>query len=387
LDATAVDEAISKSQVTHDGVPPPDSRARSGRAPLSLTGIAGRVLVKEVNWLGDLAISLPALRAIRAAFATSIITVMVKRELAGFFDGMTWVDEVMPYSVRRGLRGFADRRKIIGKIREHRFDLAILFPNSFQSAWWATLGGVPRRAGFIADHRRAMLTHPAVAQGDALSGHQRDYWLAMIRETMGIMPAADAGELKLEVAKPHWEKMSNWLVGNRVSPDAPLIAIAPAAAYGPAKEWPLVRYAALIDLLSEEGGAECVLVGAPSERTLCAQVAATSRSNPIVAAGQTNIGELIALLSLCNGFAGNDSGAMHLAAALAIPTVGIFGSTNPQRTGPDGPRAGVIYHRLECSPCLERTCRFGHYNCLREITPGEVARQLAMLGAFRGDAH
>jgi lipopolysaccharide heptosyltransferase II len=381
-----VDEAISKPQVLREDSPRGAPGGRAGRAPVALTGLAGRVLVKEVNWLGDLVISLPALRAIRAAFATSTLTVMVKRELAGFFDGMNWVDEVMPYTVGRGLRGIVDRRKIIGRIRERRFDLAILFPNSFQSALWVTLGGVPRRAGFVADHRRALLTHRALPEGDALSGHQRDYWLAMIRETMGLMPAAGAEESTLEVAKPHREKMRAWLEANRMSPGAPLIAIAPAAAYGPAKEWPLVRYAALIDLLSEEGGAECVLVGAPSERNLCAQVAATTRSNPIVAAGQTNIGELIALLSLCNGFVSNDSGAMHLAAALAIPTVGIFGSTNPERTGPGGPRAGVIYHRLECSPCLERFCRFGHYNCLREITPVEVARRLATLGAFRSDA-
>jgi heptosyltransferase-2 len=380
-----MDGAISKAQVIRE-VSQNAAGGRPGFAPVALTGIAGRVLVKEVNWLGDLVISLPALRAIRAAFATSTLTVMVKRELASFFDGMIWIDEVMPYTVGRRLRGLRDRRKIIRKIRERRFDLAILFPNSFESALWVTLGGVPRRAGFIADHRRALLTHRALPEGDALSGHQRGYWLAMIRETMGIMPAAGAEELKLEAAKPHWEKMRAWLAANRISPAAPLIAIAPAAAYGPAKEWPLVRYAALIDLLSEEGGAECVLVGAPAERDLCAQVAATSRSDPIVAAGQTNIGELIALLSLCNGFVGNDSGAMHLAAALGIATVGIFGSTNPARTGPGGARAAVIYHRLECSPCLERTCRFGHYNCLREITPAEVARQLALLGAFQSDA-
>jgi lipopolysaccharide heptosyltransferase II len=386
LDAAAVDEAISKPQVIREDSLRGAPGARAARAPVALTGIAGRVLVKEVNWLGDLVISLPALRAIRAAFATSTLSVMVKRELAGFFDGMSWVDEVMPYTIGRGLRGIVDRRKIISRIRERRFDLAILFPNSFQSALWVTLGGVPRRAGFVADHRRALLTHRALPDGNSLNGHQRGYWLAMIRETMGVMPAAGAEELTLEVAKPHRDKMRAWLEANRMSPGAPLIAVAPAAAYGPAKEWPLVRYAALIDLLSEEGGAECVLVGAPSERNLCAQVAATTRSNPIVAAGQTNIGELIALLSLCNGFVGNDSGAMHLAAALAIPTVGIFGSTNPERTGPGGPRAGVIYHGLECSPCLERTCRFGHYNCLREITPGEVARRLATLGAFRSDA-
>lgn len=381
-DAADVDEATSKAQAIHQDSPAGGDRARAGRRPVALTGIAGRVLVKEVNWLGDLVISLPALRSIRAAFATSTLTVMVKKELASFFDGMTWVDEVMPYTVRRGVQGIQDRMKLVGKIRERHFDLAILFPNSFESALWATLGGARRRAGFNTDHRGPMLTHRATPEGDALDGHQRGYWLAMIRETIGIMPAAGADEMKLEVAKPHRERMQAWLDTNRMSPGAPLIAIAPAAAYGPAKEWPLVRYAALIDLLTERVGAECVLVGAPMERELCAQVAATTQSDTLIAAGETDIGDLIALLSLCDGFAGNDSGAMHLASALAIPTVGIFGSTNPDRTGPSGSCADVVYHRLDCSPCLERTCRFGHYNCLREIAPAEVARKLAALGAF-----
>ena len=108
-----------------------------------------------------------------------------------------------------------------------------------------------------------------------------------------------------------------------------------------------------------------------------------AKAGAIVAAGASNVTELNALLSLCDGFAGNDSGAMHLAAAVGIPTVGIFGSTNPARTGPQGPRAIVIYHQLDCSPCLKRTCRFGHYECLRGIEPAEVVTALERAGALR----
>ena len=265
-----------------------ESNAAAARMRMDLTGLAGRVLVKEVNWLGDLVISLPALRAIRAAFATSTLTVLVKKELAGFFDGMTWIDEVMPYTVARGIHGIADRIQIINRIRARHFDLAILFPNSFEAALWATIGGARRRAGFSTDYRGALLTHKAQPADDAMSGHQHDYWLAMIRDTVGVKPIAGAAEMKLEVGSTHQEKMRAWLEANRRSPGAPLIAIAPAAAYGPAKEWPLVRYAALIDLLYESAGAECVLVGAPSERQLCAQVAATTRCDAIIAAGRNH---------------------------------------------------------------------------------------------------
>jgi heptosyltransferase-2 len=114
-------------------------------------------------------------------------------------------------------------------------------------------------------------------------------------------------------------------------------------------------------------------------------VEAAANTDVIVAAGRTSIGEMAALLSLCNGFAGNDSGVMHVAAAIGIPTVGIFGSTDSKRTGPLGAHAAVIYRQIECSPCLRRTCRFGHYNCLRQISPSEVAESLAKMGAFAAD--
>ena len=102
----------------------------------------------------------------------------------------------------------------------------------------------------------------------------------------------------------------------------------------------------------------------------------------LVAAGETSIGQALALLSRCAGFVGNDSGSMHVAGALGIPTVGIFGSTNPARTAPLGARTRVLYHQLECSPCLERTCRFGHYDCLHRVAVQEVDDSLRALGAF-----
>jgi len=131
-----------------------------------------RILVKEVNWLGDIVMSLPALRAIRRAWPSAHLAVLIKKELASFFDGARWIDEVIPYSVARGLSGFFDRRRIVGEIRSRRFDLGVLFPNSFESALWITMAGIRRRAGFVADARGAMLTLKAVPPPEAVSGHQ-----------------------------------------------------------------------------------------------------------------------------------------------------------------------------------------------------------------------
>lgn len=338
-----------------------------------------RILIKAVNWLGDLVMSLPAMRAVRHSWPDAYLAVLVKRELAGFFDGAGWLDEVIPYSVARGIPGLGDRRRIVADIRARRFDLAILMPNSFESALWAAAARIPIRAGFAADLRSPMLTRRAAIPVHAQQGHQVNQWLTMVRETLGIV--GDAQDFSIVAHAPHVARMREWLAAKRKRAAAPLIAIATAAAFGPAKEWPPEKFGALIDRAAEHG-AESILVGAPAESARAMQVAELSRAGAIIAAGETGIGELIALLSLCGGFAGNDSGAMHLAAALGIPTVGIFGSTNPIRTGPMGPRARFIWHHIECSPCLARTCRFGHYNCLRQIEPEEVVQTLAALHAL-----
>jgi heptosyltransferase-2 len=346
----------------------------------SLAPAPRRILVKEVNWLGDVVMSLPALRAIRRTWPNAHLAILIKRELAGFFDGAGWLDEVIPYSVARGMRGLGDRRRIIGQIRSRNFDLAVLFPNSFESALWPAIARVPRRAGYTTDRRTAMLTIRTRPTPLAMQAHQANYWLEMVRASIGAR--GGLAEFRIEAHAPHLEKMRVWLGSRRKRADSRIVALAPGAAFGPAKEWPANHYARLIDLLAERHRAESVMVGAPGERARCAEIAAASRSGAIVAAGETNLGELLATIALADGFIGNDSGAMHVAAALGRPTVGIFGSTNPERTGPMGSSARVIWRHLECSPCLARTCRFGHYNCLVEITPGEAAHALKELGAI-----
>ena len=343
-----------------------------------------RVLVKAVNWLGDLVMSLPALRALRAAYPRAWLAVLVKQELAGFYAGSRWIDELLPYRLRRGLAGLADRRKVVREIRERRFDLAVIFPNSFQSALWPMLARIPARVGFSRDARGLLLTHKATPARAILEGHQVHYYLHLLRETLNI--PGDPSACRPEVDAGRRKRMAKWLAEHRRRPGGKLVALAAGAAYGPAKEWPVGHFAALVDLLADRLNAECVLTGAAGERARSQEVAAASRQGALVAAGETDVAELLALLSLCDAFAGNDSGAMHAAGALGLPTVGIFGSTRADRTGPLGPRTRVLYRPLPCSPCLARTCRRGDYECLKQIRPEEVFAALTecMAGLQRG---
>jgi heptosyltransferase II len=365
--------AAFEAQWAAEGTPIPQLVRKLSPAP-------GNILVKQVNWLGDLVMSLPALHAIRDAFPSSPLSVLVRRELAGLFDGADWITEVIPYRVRNGPAGLLDRASIVREIRSRRFDLAVLFPSSFQAALWVTLAGVPRRAGYVADHRGFMLTHRITPRPQVQTVHQVHHWLTMVAETVGAPGSVEMPPIDVDLQSR--ERMGNWLSKRRVRPDRPLIAVAPVAAYGPAKEWPPARYAELVDILAARHKAECVLVGGGDDRQRCEQISTQTTAGAIVAAGETSVGELIALLSLCHAFAGNDSGCMHLAGALGMPTVAIFGSTNPARTGPMGRQVRIIYRGIDCSPCLQRTCRFGHYKCLNEVTAVEVAEALEEFGVF-----
>ncbi len=338
-----------------------------------------RILVHEVNWLGDLVMTMPALAALRRHFPEAHLAVLVERGLSAFFDGVSWINEVIP--LHRDPKKFqlTELRQTASALHARRFDLAVIFPNSFVSALRIRLARIPVRAGFATDGRGLLLTNRATPDPGLMSQHQVHDWPAMLKATLDT--ETELNQVTIEVVPRHLDYMRGWLAERRNTLPK-LVAIAPAAAYGPAKEWPREHYAELLSALAKRG-VQSVLVGGAGDVAPCERIASASDCGAIVAAGQTNIGQLMALLSLCDGFAGNDSGAAHLASALGIPTVVIFGSTNPLRTGPLGARTAILYKAIECSPCLARTCRFGHYRCLREITPTEVLTALENPGAIK----
>jgi heptosyltransferase II len=336
-----------------------------------------RILVHEVNWLGDLVMTLPVLAALRRAFPTAGLWVLIDHRLAAFFDGGSLIDEVIP--LHRGGKKFAplELMRVASQMRARRFDLAVVLPNSFVSALRVALAGIPVRAGFARDGRGWMLTNRATPDAQLMKRHQVHYWLEMLKITLGI--ETDPRLIAPEIAPRNVARMREWLATRRNG--SKLVAVAPAAAYGPAKEWPQSHYVAMISSLAAHG-VQAVMVGGPGDVERCEAIAKATSSDAVIAAGQTSIGELMALLSLCDGFVGNDSGAAHVASALGIPTVAIFGSTNPARTGPLGAKTTILYKGIECSPCLARTCRFGHYQCLRGISPQEALTALENLGAI-----
>ncbi|NOZ93118.1 MAG: lipopolysaccharide heptosyltransferase II [Acidobacteria bacterium] len=340
-----------------------------------------RVIVRTTNWLGDVMIALPALRALRERFPEGHLAVHIRANLAEVLSGVSWIDEVLPLGLRGGAAGLGDRLRAARALRERRFDLAVLFPNSFDSALLPFMARVPRRLGYARDGRGPLLTDPQPATPEIRAVHQVRYYLDLLRP-LGVTGADEAPTL--EIAPEARERAAELLTG--LPGEGPILALAAGSAYGRAREWPEESFARLAKILAARHGARFVLVGAPREVEQCRKIVELAGELPgggiLISAGKTTPADLAALLSRCEGFFGNDSGAMHVAAAVGIPTLAIFGSTNPANTRPLGPRAEIFVSDRECSPCMARTCRYGHYGCLTDFTPEMVAARLEAMGVF-----
>ncbi|GIW41764.1 MAG: ADP-heptose--LPS heptosyltransferase [Candidatus Binatia bacterium] len=320
------------------------------------------------NWLGDLVLSLPALRAIRRAWPRAHLAVLVREELASFFEGSRWIDSRLAYRIRPGSAGWRDRWAVVRRLARERFDLAVLFTDSFESALWAFAAGIPERVGFAADARRLLLTHAVRRTAGLRRSHRVEEPLFLLEKALGIVGnrADGAPDLSSEARARVERKLSalGWREGRF------LLCLAPGAAYGPSKRWPADGFASVGRRFAERRGALCLVLGSPSDTEVCRFVA--EGSGGVSLAGETTVADLLAVLSLADLFVGNDSGAAHVAAALGTPTLTLFGSTDPRRTAPLGPSARFLWEPPPCSPCLARTCRYGHYECLRALSPREV---------------
>ncbi len=333
-----------------------------------------RLYVRATNWLGDAVMSLPAIRAIREIFPGAFLAVVARPSLAGLYARESAVDRVIPYppqphpvSFRGALRA---RREFAHILAGLHFDCAILLQNAFDAALVAWLAGVPERIGYRRDGRGPLLTCAiAVPEPGEIPRHERFYYLELLRR-VGLLehfPPSDA--IRLEGVAAARDSGLRHLAALGIQ--GPAIGISPGAAYGNAKRWLPERFAEAALALRP---AAVLLFGAPSERALCDAVVASMTGAALQVrnlAGQTTLGEFIDLAAACRLFLTNDSGAMHVASALDVPTVAVFGATDDTTTGPTGPLARVVRERAECSPCLLRECPIDH-RCMTRVTADRV---------------
>lgn len=331
----------------------------------------------------------PALHRLRSAFPAARITLLATPRTAGLFEASELLDEVLLYQRREeGITAFI---KMARTLRERRFDLALLFQNAFEAALLAWLGGARFRIGFAAQGRSALLTHALKRGPQHRHRHQVHDYLdlvaaseqAVFGHSAALKPTADNPPLpSLTASAAHIQAAEALFPRYDIKPGAPpLIALNAGATNSRAKCWPEDRFAALADALIDELNAQVILIGAPSERDNTERVIAQMRhSGAINLAGQTNIIELVGVLTRCDLLISNDTGPAHIAAALGRPTLTIFGPTNEFETAPMGPRATLLRAEgIECARCMLRDCPIDH-RCMTRIAVDEVvARALSLL--------
>jgi heptosyltransferase-2 len=342
------------------------------------------LLVRATNWLGDAVMTTPALAAVREGFPAARIVLLARPLVAELFRHHPDVDEVMVYERPGRHEGALGRLRLGVELRRRRFDGALLLQNAFDAALIAFLGRIPERAGYPTDGRRILLTVPVPLTRAILERHEVEYYLCLL-DGLGI-PRPVPAALKLAVTGEERETMATRLASLGIGRGAPIVVINPGATYGSAKRWYPDRFAAVADALSAEWGARIVVVGSTAETPLAGEIEAAMRNPPVNLAGKTTVRELMALLSLSSFLVTNDSGPMHIGAALGVPLVAIFGPTDWRRTSPWSERAKVVRVEIDCSPCRLRVCDRGH-ECMLGVTPGMVvdaARQLLPGGPGKG---
>jgi heptosyltransferase-2 len=325
-----------------------------------------RSLIIAPQWIGDAVMSEPLLAGLAARGET--LAVAALPWVAPVYRAMPQVREVIELPFAHGRLDWAARRRIAATLRD-RFDAAYVLPNSIKSALIPWFAGIPRRVGYRGEGRWGLLNRQLPNPGG--------------RPPMVAFYRALAGDATRDDTRPHLSFEPAVLqVAARTAGVGPggYWAFAPGAEYGPAKCWPAGHYAALARSLHDRDGLPVLLLGSGKEAALCQQIADAAPGACRVLAGQTSLMDAMALIAGARGLVSNDSGLMHVAAAFGIPQVAVFGSTSPEHTPPLNPRAKVLWLKdelgLDCMPCFERTCRYGHTRCLTEVAPSRVKAAL-----------
>jgi heptosyltransferase-2 len=330
----------------------------------SFGGIEGtldfsNILVRATNWVGDAVMSLPALGAIRDRFPKARIAILVKPSVADLYTRESFADEIIMYDLQ-------SIWSMGRQLRSRQFDCAILLQNAFEAAWIAWLAKIPTRIGYKRDGRQLLLTRAVdVPRPGEIPRHERFYYLELLRRA-GLIDALPESD----VIRLSSRKLPN---GKRI------IGVSPGAAYGTAKRWLPERFAQAAGALAEARGASIALFGTKSERALCEEVARLVSGREVTNyAGETTLAQFIDLAAGCELFLTNDSGSMHIASALGVPTVAIFGATDDTTTGPTGSNARVVRQPVDCSPCLLRECPIDH-RCMTGVSAERVVKEALSL--------
>jgi len=317
--------------------------------------LPSRILIRSSNWLGDAVMTVPAIRAIKRSEPSPHVAVLTQGKLADFWKAVPEVDEII--EIKNSDTVFSVARKIKG------FEMALLLPNSIRSALEVYLARIPRRAGYLGKKRRWLLNEILDEKPRSERPRHQVYHYLDLAKFAGA--TVDDAALNPGSFFP-----SNR--NSKIATDRKIkIGLCPGAEYGAAKRWLPERFAEVANTVSQRRECEWFLYGTQRDKTVGDGIAGLLEGSFTDLIGKTTLAELIASLTQCSLLVTNDTGTMHLAAFLGVPTVSIFGSTEPILTGPLGAGHRVLRHHVECSPCFLRDCPID-FRCMKSVETGEV---------------
>ena len=331
-----------------------------------------KILIRATNWVGDAIMALPAIRAVRQRFPDAEIAIVARPYVADIYRDQEVCNELIQYDPKSLHAGLSGRERLAAEIRARKFDVALLLQNAFDAAWLAWRAKISERIGYARDGRSFFLTKSiSVPKPTEIPAHEKFYYLELLRRVGWLDSLPDETFINLKVPEEKRQRAEDFLLESGARPGRPRIAIGAGASYGSAKCWPPSRFAEAANRLQTEMAADVVLFGTAGEASVSAAISAQLRRPPIDLTGKTAIADLPALLSQCHLFIGNDSGAMHVAAAVGLPVVAVFGPTDPFGTAPVTPRCSVVQQKPYCSPCFLRRCPTDH-RCITAVTADMV---------------
>jgi heptosyltransferase-2 len=324
-----------------------------------------RILIVGPAWVGDLVMMQALVAQLAATHPGAEIDLLVPAWASALAGRMPGASQVFGLSAGHGQLGLAERWRLARRLRDRRHDWAIVTPRSFKAALVPWLAGIPRRTGYATEFRLALLNDRR-----PLDRARLDQTVKRL-VALGLPPGAPLPENprpRLRIDPGNLARLRERLPCLAA---APLVALLPGAAHGPAKRWPAEKFRELAAALVARGATVLVL-GSAGERPLGEVIAAADPGRVHNLCGDTGLDDVADLLSLVCAAVSNDSGLMHVAAAAGAHVVGIYGSSSPQFTPPLTPARTVCWLGLDCSPCFARECPLGHLRCLNDLEPARV---------------
>ncbi len=325
-----------------------------------------RILIINVNWLGDVLFSTPMIRALREKFPDAHIACLVVPRCKEVLESNPRLNEVIIYEEQEGHKGIFGKLKLIAELKKRKFDAAILVHRSFTRALIAFLAGIPRRIGYRTKNRSFLLSDAVSLPEEEL--HRVDYFLNLARAV-----GADGGGREYEFFVSDRDRAGalRFLEENGVKATEFLAVLNPGGNWDP-KRWAKENFAQLADALTKRFGAKIVITGAKKDIPLAQAISKMAGGRPIIACGKTTLKELAAIFERANIVIANDSGPMHISVAVGAKTVALFGPTDPRITGPVGKGRYAVLHKNEnCEvPCYNLGCT--EYRCMKEIKVEDV---------------